>query len=108
MHVCAETIYQAIYVHARGSLKLDVKKALRSGRVIRKTRTTRFTILLHLPDRHDAGNVQEAIVKMKKMRHLPKLLRNSLTWDQGSEMALHAKIATELQMDVYFCDPHSP
>lgn len=159
MYVCAQTIYQAIYVHARGSLKLDVKNALRSGRAVRKTRsdtstrkprfrepmvmihdrpddietrmipghwegdlilgagnksaigtlverTTRFTILLHLPDRHDAGSVQEAIVK--KMRHLPKLLRNSLTWDQGSEMALHTKISTELDMDVYFCDPHSP
>lgn len=44
-------------------------------------RTTRFTILLHLPDRHDAGSVQEAIVK--KMRHLPRLLRNSLAWDQN-------------------------
>ncbi|XCB29016.1 IS30 family transposase [Arcanobacterium hippocoleae] len=158
MYVCAETIYQAIYVHARGSLKLEVKNALRSGRAVRKTRsdistrkprlreamvlihdrpddietrmipghwegdlilgagnksaigtliehTTRFTIFLHLPDRHDAGSVQEAIVK--KMQHLPKLLRNSLTWDQGSEMALHTKISTELDIDVYFYDPHS-
>ncbi|OCA93024.1 integrase [Actinobaculum suis] len=42
------------------------------------------------------------------MRHLPALLRNTLTWDQDSEMALHKKIATALNMDVYFCDPHSP
>ena len=159
MNMCVETIYQAIYVHARGQLKLEVKKMLRTGRVRRKPhkqpqqrtprfkdpmtmiadrpaqvderivpghwegdlicgagnksaigtlveRKTRFTILLYLPNHHDAGSVQEAIVK--KMQGLPKLLRNSLTWDQGSEMALHKKITTSLDMDVFFCDPHSP
>lgn len=63
-------------------------------------------MLLHLPDRHDAGSVQEAIVK--KMVDLPKLLRNCLTWDQGSQMALHSRVSTELDMDAYFCDPYSP
>lgn len=42
------------------------------------------------------------------MRSLPKLLRNSLTWDQGSELALHRRVTTALDMQVYFCDPHSP
>jgi IS30 family transposase len=69
-------------------------------------RSTRFTILLHLPQRHDAESVQQAIIE--KMQHLPKLLRNSLTWDQGSELALHKSIKAELDMDVFFCDPHSP
>lgn len=69
-------------------------------------RTTRFTILLYLPNHHDAGSVQEAIVK--KMQKLPKLLRNSLTWDQRSEMVLHQKITTSLDMDVFFCGPYSP
>lgn len=159
MNMCVETMYQAIYVHARGQLKLEVKKVLRTGRGKRKPhkqphqctprfkdpmtmiaqrpaqvderivpghwegnlicgagnksaigtlveRTTRFTILLHLPHHHDAGSVQEAIAQ--KMQGLPQLLRNSLTWDQGSEMALHKKISTSLDMDVFFCDPHSP
>lgn len=159
MHLCAETIYQAIYIHAKGALKLDLKQALRRGRAVRKPRTssderkprfrepmvmihdrpasaddraipghwegdlilgagnksaigtlvertTRFTILLHLPDRHDSNAVQEAIIK--KMRDFPAVLRNSLTWDQGSEMALHSHITTALDMQVYFCDPHSP
>ncbi|WP_238548422.1 IS30 family transposase [Bifidobacterium biavatii] len=159
MHVCAETIYQAIYVQAKGELKKDVSKALRSGRAARRPRSstderkprfrdpmvmiserpaqvedravpghwegdlicgtanrsaigtlversTRFTILLHLPDGHDAEHVQQAIIR--KMRSLPKLLRNSLTWDQGSELALHQRVSTALDMQVYFCDPHSP
>jgi len=159
MNAAPETIYQAIYVQAKGELKLDVKQALRSGRAKRRPhgqsnerkprfrepmvmiserpadvedraipghwegdliigansqsaigtlveRTTRFAILLHLPDRHDAETVQHAIVT--KLQHLPKLLRNSLTWDQGSELALHANIKAALDMDVYFCDPHSP
>ncbi|BCB68419.1 hypothetical protein BLJIH1_07110 [Bifidobacterium longum] len=65
-----------------------------------------FTILLHLPDGHDAEHVQQAIID--KMQHLPKLLRNSLTWDQGAELALHKRIGASLDMAVYFCDPHSP
>lgn len=69
-------------------------------------RTTRFTILLHLPHGHGAEQVQDAIVR--KMAHLPELMLNSLTWDQGSELARHKKIGAALDMQVYFCDPHSP
>ena len=69
-------------------------------------RTTRFTIPLRLPDGHDAEHVQQAIID--KMASLPKLLRNSLTWDQGAELALHKRIGASLDMAVYFCDPHSP
>ncbi|PLS25801.1 IS30 family transposase [Bifidobacterium imperatoris] len=159
MHICTETIYQAIYVQARGELREEVSRALRTGRTVRRPRTgeserrprfrepmvmiserppevadravpghwegdlicgrrnktaigtlversTRFTILLHLPDGHDAEHVQRAVIE--RMRDLPKLLRNSLTWDQGSELALHRRISTALDMAVYFCDPHSP
>ena len=59
-------------------------------------RATRFTILPHPPDGHDAGQVQQAIVR--KMRNPPGLLRNSLTWDQGSELALHKQIDASLDM----------
>lgn len=69
-------------------------------------RTTRFTMLLHLPDGHGADAVQEAIVA--KMATLPAILRQTLTWDQGKEMANHVQIAAATDLDIYFCDPHSP
>jgi IS30 family transposase len=69
-------------------------------------RSTRFVMLLHLPDNHGAVAVQDAIVE--KMTELPEHLRRSLTWDQGKEMANHVAIAAAADLDIYFCDPHSP
>ncbi|WP_406814050.1 IS30 family transposase [Mycobacterium sp. M23085] len=69
-------------------------------------RSTRFVMLLYLPDNHGALAVQNAIVE--KMTELPEHLRRSLTWDQGSEMANHIAIAKATDIDIYFCDPHSP
>jgi IS30 family transposase len=69
-------------------------------------RSTRFVMLLHLPGDHTADTVQEAIVP--KMAALPAILRKTLTWDQGKEMANHAAIAKAADLDIYFCDPHSP
>jgi len=39
---------------------------------------------------------------------LPDALRRTLTWDQGKEMAEHALIAIEADIDIFFGDPHSP
>jgi IS30 family transposase len=39
---------------------------------------------------------------------LPEQLRRSLTWDQGAEMAQHARLKIDMGVQVYFCDPHSP
>jgi IS30 family transposase len=69
-------------------------------------RTSRYTILLYLPCRHTAEAVRDAVIDA--MKDLPAHLRRSLTWDQGSEMALHAEIAQALQMPVYFCEKASP
>jgi IS30 family transposase len=69
-------------------------------------RSTRYTLLLHLPDKHGAAEVRDQIVQVLGV--LPDQLRRSLTWDQGVEMADHAAIAVAADLDVYFCDPHSP
>jgi transposase, IS30 family len=69
-------------------------------------RTTGFVLLLHLPDGHGAEAVQHAMID--KISQLPEILRRTLTWDQGREMANHVKIAEATGLDIYFCDPHSP
>ena len=69
-------------------------------------RTTRFVMLLHLPNGNSAPAVAEAMIV--KMATLPEQLRRSLTWDQGKEMARHAQIAAATGLEIYFCDPHSP
>ncbi len=86
-------------------------------------RTTRFTMLLHLPPLpgrgeqprekngpaltgHGAEAVREAITRA--MSSLPEQLRRSLTWDQGAEMSQHAQLSIDAGLQVYFCDPQSP
>jgi IS30 family transposase len=69
-------------------------------------RTTRFTLLLHLPVDHGAVAVREAIAAA--ILTLPAQLRRSLTWDQGVELAGHAQLKIDTDLDIYFCDPHSP
>ena len=69
-------------------------------------RTTRYVMLVHLPGDHTAEAVRDGLVAT--MATLPKHLRGSLTWDQGSEMATHKSFTTATDMPVYFCDPASP
>ena len=85
-------------------------------------RSTRFTMLLHLPPMpghgerrtqngpalagHGAEAVRDAIAVA--IATLPEQLRRSLTWDQGSEMSQHAQLRIDTGVAVYFCDPHSP
>jgi IS30 family transposase len=101
----AEVADRAVPGHWEGDLILgSVKSASAIGTLVE--RATRFVMLLHLPDNHGALAVQQAIVE--KMTQLPAMLRRSLTWDQGIEMANHIAIAKATDMEIYFCDPHSP
>ena len=68
-------------------------------------RTSRFTMLCHLPAK-DATRVREAFTR--RLRSIPLPLRKTLTYDQGKEMAQHQTLAADLQLQVYFCHPHSP
>jgi IS30 family transposase len=69
-------------------------------------RSTRFVMLLHLPNGGGAQHVVEALTR--KIQELPIELRRSVTWDQGGEMALHAKFTIDTGVAVFFCDPHAP
>ncbi|MFE7713139.1 IS30 family transposase [Streptomyces sp. NPDC057486] len=69
-------------------------------------RTTRFTMLVHLPNGHRAEHFHQALTAT--ISQLPPHLRRSLTWDQGNEMAGHQLFSTAVNMPVYFCNPASP
>ena len=69
-------------------------------------RSTRFTMLVPLPGGKSAGAFADALTPV--IAGLPGALRRSLTWDQGTEMHQHARIAVAADCEIYFCDPHSP
>ena len=158
MKVSHETIYQTLYLQAKGELRTELKLALRQGRARRVPRsraalsrgkipdmvniserpaeaddravpgfwegdliigkggksqiatlverTSRFTMLVRIP--YDRCAERVATLLAKKMETLPEFLRNSITWDQGKEMARHAEFTVRTGLPIYFCDPHSP
>ena len=68
-------------------------------------RSTRFVMLVALPGGHKADLVADALAA--KITTLPAALTRTLTWDQGHEMAEHARFTEETGVEVYFCDPKS-
>ena len=116
----AEVEDRAVPGHWEGDLILGLGSSA-IGTLVE--RTTRFTMLLHLPRMtehgaeprikngpalagHGAEAVRDAIAAA--IATLPQQLRRSLTWDQGAEMAQHAQLRIETGLQVYFCDPQSP
>jgi IS30 family transposase len=116
----AEAADRAVPGHWEGDLILGLGSSA-IGTLVE--RMTRFTLLLHLPRMTDHG--REARVKngpaltghgaeavcdaiARTIITLPAQLRQSLTWDQGTEMAQHARLKIDAGVQVYFCDPHSP
>ena len=115
----SDAMDRAVPGHWEGDLIIGLNKTA-IGTLVE--RTTRFTMLLHLPAMeghgeqrikngpplagHGAQAVRDAIAAA--ISTLPEQLRKSLTWDQGSEMAQHAKLTTDVGLAIYFCDPHSP
>ena len=68
-------------------------------------RSSRFTMLVKVPG-NDTASVVTAL--SRPMRHLPSILRRSLTWDRGMELAQHKRLTIDTKVPVYFCDPQSP
>jgi IS30 family transposase len=115
----AEAADRAVPGHWEGDLILGLGSSA-IGTLVE--RTTRFTMLLHLPRMtghdqprikngpalagHGAEAVRDAIAA--SITTLPDQLRRSLTWDQGAEMAQHAQLRIDIGLAIYFCDPHSP
>ncbi|MDQ3150640.1 MAG: IS30 family transposase, partial [Actinomycetota bacterium] len=158
MRVSHETIYQALFLQARGELRTQLKLALRTGRARRVPRGStrpkqariagmvnvserpaeatdravpghwegdliigkggksqiatlverhsRVVMLARIPYDRCADRV--AAILSGRIGELPEQLRRSLTWDQGVEMAGHAKFTVATNVPVFFCDPHSP
>jgi len=69
-------------------------------------RQTRYVMLAGLGSDGTTEHVIDAL--KERIRGLPEHLLLSLTWDQGKELAGHARFTAEAGIDVYFCDPHSP
>ena len=116
----AEADDRAVPGHWEGDLILGTNRSA-IGTLVE--RTTRFTMLLHLPPMeghgekprikngpplagHGAEAVRDEIARV--IETLPDHLRRSLTWDQGSEMAQHAQLRIDTGLAIYFCDPQSP
>jgi IS30 family transposase len=115
-----ETADRAVPGHWEGDLIIGLNRSA-VGTLVE--RTTRFTMLLHLPPMEGHGNgvrvkngpplaghgaeaVRNAIAA--KIVLLPERLRRSLTWDQGAEMAQHVQLRIDTGLEIYFCDPQSP
>jgi IS30 family transposase len=100
----AEVQDRAVPGHWEGDLIMGAGNRSAIGTLVE--RTSRFVLLLHLPDGREAFRVRAAMAE--KLQTLPEALHRSVTWDQGSEMTEHVQFSVDTGVDIYFCDPHSP
>jgi len=116
----AEAEDRAVPGHWEGDLLIGLERSA-IGTLVE--RTTRFTMLIHLPreegyrHKHTVKNgpalAGYGAVTMKNalaatVTTLPEQLRRSLTWDRGKEMSAHAQFKIETGLPVFFADPQSP
>ncbi|PCC25716.1 IS30 family transposase [Glutamicibacter sp. BW78] len=100
----AEADDRVVPGHWEGDLIVGTKNRSAIGTLVE--RSTRFVSLVHLSHDHTAETVRDGLVKT--VNELPRILRRTLTWDQGAEMSGHLAFRAATKMDVYFCDPGSP
>jgi IS30 family transposase len=116
----AEVEDRAVPGHWEGDLLIGLQRSA-IGTLVE--RTTRFTMLIHLPREQGFGTIPRTkngpplagygAITMKNalaatITTLPEQLRRSLTWDRGKEMSAHAQFKIETGLPVFFADPHSP
>jgi IS30 family transposase len=116
----AEADDRAVPGHWEGDLLIGLERSA-IGTLVE--RTTRFTMLVHLPREEGFGVVPRTkngpplagygAITMKNalastMTTLPAQLRRSLTWDRGKELSAHAAFKVETGIPVFFADPQSP
>ena len=99
----AEVEDRAVPGHWEGDLLMG-KRMTAIGTLVE--RATRYVMLFPLPDGNTAEAVRTALAET--VQRLPAHLWQSLTWDQGKEMAQHAQFSIDTGIQVYFCDPKSP
>ncbi|MCH8990258.1 MAG: IS30 family transposase [Acidobacteria bacterium] len=99
----AEVEDRAVPGHWEGDLLMG-KRQTAIGTLVE--RWSRYVMLFALPDGHSADAVRVALAET--VQQLPEHLWQSLTWDQGKEMAQHAQFTIDTGVQVYFCDPRSP
>ena len=100
----AEADDRAIPGHWEGDLIIGQRNLTAIGTLVE--RSTGYTMLLHLPDGYKPEQVRDVLAA--KIKTLPDSVRRSLTWDQGPEMRDWKHVAVAADIEIFFCDPHSP
>lgn len=100
----AEADDRAVPGHWEGDLIIGKDQGSQIGTLVE--RSTGYVRLLHLPNTRTADVVADAMIAA--IKELPATLRRTVTWDQGHELAQHARISIDAGIRIYFCDPHSP
>jgi IS30 family transposase len=99
-----EAADRAVPGHWEGDLLMGKNGKSAIGTLVE--RSTRYVMLLHVPDGHTAEAVRDAMTET--ITTLPESLRRSVTWDQGRELSEHARFTVDTGVQVFFCDPHAP
>ena len=90
--------------HWEGDLIMGTGNRTAIGTLVE--RSSRYVVLLHLPDGRTAEHVRDALIR--NVASLPEQIIRSLTWDQGTEMSRHGEFTQATNVPVYFCEPASP
>lgn len=98
-----EVITRTVPGHWEGDLLKGARNRSAVGTLVE--RTTRLVLLARM-EGTDARSARQGF--STKLRHVPALLRKTLTYDRGKEMAEHARLAQRLSIQVFFADPHAP